>query len=257
MDLQQPHLSEMSFIRGYFRLCFIVIVISVGTLFILPTVWLPFRIGNINASAWGVTIMTRLFMVLFNIRYICPEPEKFRRLEGFVFPNHSTFLDILMMTHLIPMRFVAKQEVRRYPIIGALGKAIGCVFVKRDNKASRAEARLTLGEVDRYPPVVLFPEGKTGPGDTLQPFRHGAFEIAVENEIPYLPCVIVFDKPEYVRWLGQKFLKVIWRLASRSGPLTAQLIPLDVVYPKKDDDPVKLADEAFERMAAVLANHQR
>ena len=241
----------MRLIRGIYRLTFIVIIILVGTFLILPTNWIPFRVRGIRASAWGVTIMTRFFMLIFKIRYICPEPEKFKRLEGFVFPNHSTYLDILMMTHLIPMRFVAKQEVRRFPIVGALGKAIGCVFVKRESKESRAQARVTLAEVERFPPIVLFPEGKTGSGETLQPFRYGAFEIAVENEIPFLPCVILFDKPEYVRWLGEKFLKVIWRLATRPGWLTAQLVPLEVIQPKKDDDPKQLADSVYEEMSAV------
>jgi 1-acyl-sn-glycerol-3-phosphate acyltransferase len=241
----------MRFIRGSYRLSIIVAVILVGTFLILPTIWLPLRIGRIKASAWGVTIMTRLFMLIFKIRYICPQPEKFRRLEGFVFPNHSTYLDILMMTHLIPMRFVAKQEVRRFPIVGLLGRAIGCVFVKRESKASRLQARVTLAKADRFPPIVLFPEGKTGSGETLQPFRYGAFEIAAENEIPFLPCVILFDKPEYVRWLGEKFPKVIWRLASRPGWLTAQLIPLELIHPKKDDDPKQLAADAYGKMSAV------
>jgi 1-acyl-sn-glycerol-3-phosphate acyltransferase len=110
---------------------------------------------------------------------------------------------------------------------------------------------LALAKVNRFPPIVLFPEGKTGSGETLQPFRRGAFEIAVENEVPFLPCVILFDKPEYVRWMGEKFLRVIWRLASRSGPLTAKLIPLEVIHPTKDDDPERLAAEVFEKMSAV------
>lgn len=241
----------MSFVRGLYRLSLIVIVISVGTLLVLPTIWLPIRFRGIRASAWGVTIMTRFFMLIFNIRYKCPEPKKFSRLEGFVFPNHSTFLDILMMTQIIPMRFVAKQEVRRYPLVGPLAMAIGCVFVKRDNKASRAKARDKLAEADLFPPIVLFPEGRTGTGENLQPFRHGAFEIAVENEIPFLPCVILFDKPEYVRWMGEKFLQVIWRLASRSGPLTAKLIPLEVIYPKKEDDSQKLVELIHKEMSAV------
>ena len=158
-----------------------------------------------------------------------------------------------MMTQLLPMRFVAKQEVKRFPIVGPLGIAIGCVFVKRDNKASRAQARIALAKASRFPPIVLFPEGKTGPGGTLQPFRKGAFEIAVDNEIPFLPCVILFDKPEYAYWRGRKFLKVIWQLASRSGPLTAKLIPLEVIHPNKESDAEQLAADAHEKMSAVLA----
>lgn len=244
----------MSFIRGVFRLFSFVSIIIAGTLLLLPTIWLPFRVGGIKPSAWIVTIMTRFFMFIFNIRYICPEPKKFRNLKGFVFPNHSTYLDILMMTQLIPMRFVAKQEVKRFPVIGALAIAIGCVFVKRDSKESRAKAREALAKAELYPPIVLYPEGRTGSGETLQPFRHGAFEIAVENEIPFLPCVILFDKPEYVRWMGQKFIRAIWRLASRSGPLTAKLVPLEVIYPKKEEDPTVLVEKVFEEMSAVYGN---
>ncbi len=243
----------MRFLRGYFRLTILVIIISVGTLLILPTIWLPFRVNGIKPSAWGVTMMARLILFVLNIRYFCSEPEKFRTLEGFVFPNHASFLDPVMVAHLIPMRFVAKQEIKRYPVVGPLGIAIGCVFVNRNNKASRAQARIALAEASRFPPIVLFPEGKTGPGGSLQPFRRGAFEIAVENEIPYLPCVIMFDKPEYAYWRGRKFLKVIWQLASRPGPLTAKLVPLEVIRPSKDSDPEQLAAEAHEKMSAVLA----
>lgn len=243
----------MSILRGVYRLTALVIIIGIGTLLIVPTIWLPFRVNGIKPSAWGVTILARLILFVFKIHYFCPEPEKFRQLHGFVFPNHSSFLDPVMVAHLLPMRFVAKQEIKRYPVIGVIGMAINTVWVKRNNKQSRAQARIALAKAELYPPIVLFPEGKTGPGDTLQPFRKGAFEIAVDNEIPYLPCVILFDKPEYIRWMGDKFLKVAWRLASRSGPLTAKLVALDVVHPTKDSDVDQLVADAFEKMSAVLA----
>jgi 1-acyl-sn-glycerol-3-phosphate acyltransferase len=242
----------MSILRGIYRLTALVIIIGVGTLLIIPTIWIPFRVNGIKPSAWGVTVLARLILFVFKIYYFCPEPEKFRQLHGFVFPNHSSFLDPVMVAHLIPMRFVAKQEIRWYPVVGLIGIAINTVWVKRSSKESRNQARAALAKAERFPPIVLFPEGKTGPGDKLQPFRKGAFEIAVENEIPYLPCVILFDKPEYVRWRGDKFLKVAWRLASRSGPLTAKLVALDVVHPTKDDDPEQLSAAAHKEMSAVL-----
>jgi len=45
-----------------------------------------------------------------------------------------------------PLRFLAKEEVRTMPVIGQIAKSIGCVFVKRENKESRAEARAALAQ---------------------------------------------------------------------------------------------------------------
>jgi 1-acyl-sn-glycerol-3-phosphate acyltransferase len=50
--------------------------------------------------------------------------------------------------------------VRSMPVIGQVARSIGCVFVNRDDKQSRTEARTRLAQVETFPPVVLFPEGK-------------------------------------------------------------------------------------------------
>jgi 1-acyl-sn-glycerol-3-phosphate acyltransferase len=243
----------MTFIRGFSRLLFIVIVLLSGTIAVLLTAWFPWRIRGARPAAWMATWMARIFTTVFRIRVHCPEAAKLRRFEGFVFPNHTSYVDIILAVYIVPMRFVAKAEIRNYPLIGTLARAIGCVFVDRQDKASRSQTRQTLGQAELYPPIVLYPEGKTGGGDQLHPFRHGAFEIAAQHGIPFLPCLIVYDRPEIVRWLGDTFTRAIWRLASRPGEVNAHLIFLDIVHPAPADDGAALAKITHESMAAALA----
>jgi lyso-ornithine lipid O-acyltransferase len=243
----------MALLRGFSRLLLILIVLLLGTVAVLLTAWIPWRIRGARPAAWLVTLMARIFMRIFRIRVHCAEPARLRRLQGFVFPNHTTYVDIIAAVYLLPMRFVAKAEIRNYPLIGTIARAIGCVFVDRQDKSSRAQTRQVLAKTDLYPPIVLYPEGKTGTGDQLQPFRHGAFEIAAHNSIPFLPCLIVYDRPEIVRWLGDPFTRAIWRLACRPGEVNAHLIFLEIVQPSPADDGAELARNTHEKMAAALA----
>jgi 1-acyl-sn-glycerol-3-phosphate acyltransferase len=243
----------MAFIRGSLRLLLIVHILLLGTVAVLLTAWIPWRIRGARPAAWLVTLMARSFTRIFQIRVHCPEGAGLRHFQGFIFPNHTSYLDIVIAVYFLPLRFVAKTEIRHYPLIGTIARAIGCVFVDRQDKSSRAHTRQVLATSELQPAIVLYPEGKTGSGSGLQPFRYGAFEIAAQNGIPFLPCLIVYDRPEIVRWLGDPFTRAIWRLASRPGIVNAHLILLDVVQPTPADTGAELAHATHEKMAAALA----
>lgn len=94
------------------------------------------------------------------------------------------------------------------------------------------------------PPIVLFPEGKMGPGGQVLPFCHGAFEIAVENNIAFLPCVLRYTPLKITQWHSGRLLVSIWQLARFTGRLQIEVIPLTLVQPSPDDDPVQLSQVA-------------
>jgi lyso-ornithine lipid O-acyltransferase len=228
-------------------------VLLLGTSAVLLTAWIPWRVRGARPAAWLVTLMARSFTRIFQIYVHCPKAAALRHFQGFIFPNHTSYLDIVIAVYFLPLRFVAKTEIRRYPLIGLIARAIGCVFVDRQDKSSRARTRQVLATNELQPAIVLYPEGKTGSGSGLQPFRYGAFEIAAQNHIPFLPCLIVYDRPEIVRWQGDPFTRAIWRLASRPGAVNAHLILLDVVQPTPADVGAELAHATYEKMAAALA----
>ncbi|MGH2593355.1 MAG: 1-acyl-sn-glycerol-3-phosphate acyltransferase [Anaerolineae bacterium] len=237
---------------GILRLAIAFPIIGIGTLLVLAVAWLPMRNQGIRLAPWICTLVARLVMLVFNVRFHCPKPERIRQHRGLVFANHTTYFDILMLLHVLPVRFVSAIEIRSWPLIGWMARAIGAVFVNRSDKPSRAETRKRIAEAERYPPIVLFPEGGIGPANALRPFRFGAFEIAVEYHIPYLPCAILYDRPEVIAWGDESFMRAVWRLACWPGPIHALLIPLPAVTPQPDDDPELLAIAAHRAIADAL-----
>jgi 1-acyl-sn-glycerol-3-phosphate acyltransferase len=243
----------MNILRGIGRISLISAALVIATILILTTAWIPARIKGVRLAAWPITGFGRFFIWLFDVHYTCDGTSKIRRHEGFVFPNHTSFLDIILLIYILPMRFLAKAEVRKWPFIGWIGTAVDTVFVDREDKGSRESARQAIAQVERYPPIALFPEGGIfEPGGILHPFRYGAFEIAVASGIPYMPCVLLYEPLDVVFWGDESLLSAVWRFASRPGPVQARLQTLHVVHPRPDDDPKLLALEAHGAMEAIL-----
>ena len=88
--------------------------------------------------------------------------------------NHVSWLDILTLTAVAPVRFVSKAEVARWPVIGWLAKLQRSVFLDRGDratvgsKAGEVIAALRAGDL-----VVVFPEGTTSDGNRVLPFKSG------------------------------------------------------------------------------------
>lgn len=105
------------------------------------------------------------------------------RIEGTPVPrgvlyvaNHLSWLDILALGGATPSCFVSKDDVDGWPLVGMLARIGGTIFIDR---GSRRAAR---GQVDQLgqallgrQPVALFPEGTTGDGIRLFPFRPALF----------------------------------------------------------------------------------
>jgi 1-acyl-sn-glycerol-3-phosphate acyltransferase len=247
----------MNSIRGTVRLAITGMLLSAGALAILLTAWIPVTIRRYRPAFWFLQTTACSILAVLGVTVACPEAERLRQLRGFVFPNHVSYLDILVLLAVAPVRFLAKAEVQRIPVIGIMARAIGCVFVNREDSASRGKARQKLAHIDRFPAVVLFPEGKRGPGDVLLPFRYGAFEIVVQGTAAFLPCAITYDRLDIALWpRDETLLKAIWRLSRRSGRIEAYVYPLDAVTPDKDADPIQLSQQIHGQMTAVLQQHQ-
>src|ERR1700759_3689568 len=86
--------------------------------------------------------------------------------------NHSSWLDIPVITAVAPVVFVAKQEIAGWPLVGLLARLQRSVFVDRARRHKthvvNAEIAQRLAEGD---PVVLFGEGTSSDGNRVLPFR--------------------------------------------------------------------------------------
>jgi 1-acyl-sn-glycerol-3-phosphate acyltransferase len=96
--------------------------------------------------------------------------------------NHVSWLDVIVLSALCPADFVAKAEIRRWPLLGRLLARNDCVFV--DRRIGRHLLRLNAEIGERLANgriVAFFPEGTTTDGAGLLPFRPALFEPAVSG----------------------------------------------------------------------------
>ncbi len=243
----------MQTIRGVFRLTVSFLAIAISTLLILLLAWVPVRIRGLRLASWLVYGLANFLAFLFTVRFTCTDAERLRQHSGFIFPNHLSFVDIVLLLTVWPVRFVSMAELRSWPFIGWMAMAADTVFVDRSDKTSRNVARQQLAkQVSRHPAVVLFPEGGISSSGELQPFRYGAFEIAVEGSLPFIPCVFVYERLDVVGWTDEPLLTALWRLSRFGDPLVATLHVLRIVQPVPGDDPKRLALETHGAMNAVL-----
>lgn len=106
--------------------------------------------------------------------------------------NHVSWLDVMVMHALCPQaRFVAKSQVRRWPLIGPLATRAQTFFVERDrpHQARRAVAAITAA-LRTGATVAVFPEGTTSEGHSVLPFRSGLLQAALDSAAPVRPVAL-------------------------------------------------------------------
>jgi 1-acyl-sn-glycerol-3-phosphate acyltransferase len=117
--------------------------------------------------------------------------EGYAPLEGLVVSNHLSYLDVLAYASTMPCAFVAKREVRGWPIFGTFATMAGTIYVDRERHganggaAQRMEEALAAGLR-----VVLFPEGTSSNGRTALRFHSGFFEPAIRADAMVTPAAI-------------------------------------------------------------------
>ena len=241
-------------LRAAVRLGLMLLVVSLLGLSLLLTSWIPWQRQGVHHAALQASAACRLLLRIMGLRVKWDQAQRFRTHHGFIFPNHVSFVDIFVMLSVAPVRFLAKAEIRTWPVVGYIAQALGVVFVQREDRASRSAARTALAVEAHYPAIVLFPEGGTGAPDRLHPFRYGAFEIAVAGSFPILPCIIIYSEPFVVFWGEESIWAAAWRMLSQRQPLTAQVTPLHTINPLPDDDPQQLAIQTHGAMEALRAS---
>lgn len=105
--------------------------------------------------------------------------------------NHVSWLDIYVLSALCPTGFVAKDEVRRWPVIGWLAYRNDTIFLNRDRRgAAHVMARQIADYLEQGRVVTVFPEGTTTEGDQVLPFHAALLEAGVLACVPVQPVAL-------------------------------------------------------------------
>ena len=167
--------------------------------------------------------------------------------------NHVSWLDILVMGGATKGAFVSKDELG-HPVIHWLADQNATVYVKRTHrKGAKDQAHTIAKALEGDTPVVLFPEGTTGPGTHLLPFRPTLLEAAnfAAKNVTIRPVVIDYGAAATeIGWWHERGKDNVLRLLGRRGtlPVTVHLLePLD-----RRGDRKQLANLAREAIAQRL-----
>jgi 1-acyl-sn-glycerol-3-phosphate acyltransferase len=108
-----------------------------------------------------------------------------------VVANHVSWLDIFALHAVGPVRFIAKAEIARWPVLGRLVAGVGTLFIERarrhdTHRVNQQVAKaLAAGDI-----VAVFPEGTTTDGSTLLPFKGSLLQPIVDAAGAVQPVAI-------------------------------------------------------------------
>lgn len=119
--------------------------------------------------------------------------------HAMIVANHISWLDIFVINSLHPCRFVAKAEIRSWPILGWLVGRAGTVFIARGNRRDlRQIFKDLVGVLRQGQRVAFFPEGTTSLQGQVLPFHANLLEAAIDANVAVQPYAL-----EYVNARGE------------------------------------------------------
>ena len=167
--------------------------------------------------------------------------------------NHTSWLDILVLGGSTNCAFVSKDELG-HPLIHWLADQNATVYVKRTHRKGAKEQAIALAQaLDGEKPVVVFPEGTTGPGTHLLPFRSTLLEAAgfAAKDVEVRPVAVDYGPAaSEIGWWIEPGKDNVLRLLGRGGILRVTvhlLAPLD-----RSGDRKQLTHEARESIGEKL-----
>jgi 1-acyl-sn-glycerol-3-phosphate acyltransferase len=212
----------------------------------------------------NTSVFSRIMLALLGIRVRVKNRERLRggATGRLVVANHVSYIDILVISSLVPSVFVTSVELGSTAFLGMLARLGGSLFVER-RKASGltreiAEIARVLGEGFA---VALFPEGTTSNGDRVRPFKKSLFDAAVRAESDVLPLCIRYRQVNGVKltpdnrdlvfyYGGVSFSQHIPGLFSLKS-VDVEVIPLRTIQVHQKDMRKELAARAHDAISAA------
>jgi 1-acyl-sn-glycerol-3-phosphate acyltransferase len=109
--------------------------------------------------------------------------------------NHVSWLDIFLIDAAVASRFVAKAEVRQWPLLGWLSERAGTIFIERAKRHDTARVNQAAGEALRSGDVfAVFPEGTTTDGSHVLKFHASLLAPALDADAAVQPVALRYER---------------------------------------------------------------
>ncbi|MGW2047420.1 lysophospholipid acyltransferase family protein [Streptomyces sp. NPDC001858] len=237
--------------RAVLRLTTVVLLVLVGVVLAPLSDWIPARV----VRSWSRTVVRAAGVRVRVTGTTAPTSTGL-----LLVANHISWLDIPLLAGVRPARMLAKAEIRRWPVAGALVARGGVLFIDRDRLRALPETVARIADALRAGrAVAVFPEGSTWCGRAQGHFRRAVFQSALDAGVPVQPVRIRYrDRAgaasTVAAFVGDDPLPAsLWRVVTARG-LIAEVEVLPTLPPGTHPDRKALAAAAGSR---VLGARQR
>lgn len=183
------------------------------------------RWRNFIFRHWAQTIVTILGIKIHTNAILPATPF-------FLVSNHLSYLDIVVLASQIDCVFIAKHEVKRWPVFGLLSRSMDTIFIDRARASDIPRVNALIVEtLQSGQNIVVFPEGTSTAGAAVWPFKPSLLEPAARGNFPVAYASISYRTPPgempahlSVCWWGAMTLMPhlwgVFRLSSIEATLT-------------------------------------
>ena len=226
--------------------------------FLIHCAFRPGKSARAVRALWLQRISRRALRIFkFTAQVAGPVPS-----GGLLVSNHLSYLDIPVMASLTPAVFVAKHEIKSWPVIGWLAQLAGTLFIDRGRRMDVAPVNAAVQTaLDGGALVVVFPEGTSSDGQTVLPFKSSLLEPATRQIHSLSISLIQYelddgDAGKDVCYWGDVtfFSHLLNLLSKRTFRASVRFAPISSIAPSRKELAQQLRSEMMKLMIPAMGS---
>jgi 1-acyl-sn-glycerol-3-phosphate acyltransferase len=181
--------------------------------------------------------------------------------RGLVVSNHLSYVDVAILSAIMPCFFVAKMEIGGWPFFGKAARCGGTIFVDRSSRASAESVAEQMTERLKLPipiPVLLFPEGTSTDGSQVIRFHSRLIDPATSLGVPITTACVRYllqggMEERELCWYGDEtFVNHLWKVLG----VTGYVAQVQFGEPRIYTDRRVAADQTHDEITAMRKNRE-
>lgn len=180
-----------------------------------------------------IQLWSQQLLTIFNVRVkmnLASLPE-----NTVIISNHISWLDIFVINSFSPSRFVAKSDIRSWPMLGWLAEQAGTIYISRGSKSDvKRIYQYLIDQIEAGEQVAFFPEGTTAQQGVVLPFHANLFEAAIHAKVGIQPIALRYANAagEFhpaVTYIGDMTFAASMDAILRGGEVVVELQVLELI----------------------------
>lgn len=243
VKVQHPEEVILRVVLFLIRVPFVLLWLA-SSLFCVATIY-PFV--GLQARSWLNNMWSRMLMAICGVKVqVIGQPVMTG--SALWVANHVSWIDIFILSSVRCVAFIAKQDIRKWPVIGWLVYKAGTVFIDRTQRNSvRRVGEQMQAMFDTAQVVGLFAEGTTSTGFDVLPFHASLFEPPLRAGVVIQPVALRFyqgtQRSDLLAFVGEQTLVGnMWVLLGATGSrVEVEFLP---AIPPSESQPLGRAEVA-------------